>query len=91
MGLEQYVKIRGFSLTKWEALNRGISLPFLMRHRADRYIGFQLKPGENEVIEKMAKASGLTKAELGRALLRAGKNLFDQNPSEVLTLAKVSA
>lgn len=77
-------------MTKWEDLNSWISFPFLMRHRADRYIGFQLKPGENDTIEMMAKVSGLTKAEFGRALLRAGKTLFEQNPGEVLALAKVS-
>lgn len=60
-----------------------------MRHRADRYIGFQLKPGENKTIEDMAKASGLTKAELGRALLRAGQRIFEKSPDEVLALAHI--
>ncbi len=80
-----------FYLHYGKHLNTHIGYPSTMRHRADRYIGFQLKPGENEAIEKMAKTSGLTKAELGRALLRAGKVLFEQSPGEVLTLTKLNA
>lgn len=69
-------------------LNTQIDIILFMIHRED-YIGFQLKPGESESIEQMAQARGLNKAEMGRALLRAGKILFEQAPDDVITLAKV--
>jgi hypothetical protein len=58
-------------------------------HRADRFIGISLRREENAAILALAKSRGLTKAQLGRALLRAGRNVFENDPEEVLPLARI--
>jgi len=58
-------------------------------HRADRFIGISLKREENAAIVALAESRGLTKAQLGRALLRAGRNVFESDPEKVLPLARI--
>jgi len=62
-----------------------------MVHRADRFIGISLKHQENADIENLARSRGLTKAQMGRAFLRAGRIAFMNDPDDVLPLARIDA
>jgi len=55
------------------------------------YIGVYVHDSEDEMLKNMARENKITRAQMARACLRAGMKFFEQNPSEVLTLAKVSA
>lgn len=53
-------------------------------------LGITIPMEEEMKLEEMASTVKLTKTELARAMLRAGKTVFEQNPEHVLALTKVS-
>lgn len=52
-------------------------------------LGITIPMDEEMKLEEMASTVRLTKTELARAMLRAGKAVFEQSPEQVLALVKV--
>jgi len=77
-------------LTKWEGLNRRVIFLRSMAYKNPLpFIGLYVQERENASLEKTAKQHKITRTQLARACMRAGLQLFEENPEKVLALARV--
>jgi len=53
------------------------------------YIGVYVHDSEDEMLKSIARENKITRAQMARACMRAGLQIFEQNPEKVLALAKV--